>query len=395
MRILLPVMVVVVIANYVAHLIHEDGIYEVLMKLKGYPYLDHSKDDCYDVFLVRDIMSSPPVTVREKERAIHLVELLRKTSYNGFPVVDEHGRFKGLVRRKQIVALMECGIFEKVGPGQDALRKSIFQSTSSIRSSSGKNNQVLMHYAYHIKDDRYEYVVEVGEEADEDEEMVSSAPPQEVSEMDKRSLGSKWNKVRSALKIEMMVNENKRLLGGDIAMPAVDVSKIDSSNFMRDYDSDAGINGGGDDIDSDDEENEYLEDLSQVSYCKTAKNDSSLDHTNTKDSDLLPKSVMEAPKGFARVGRHRKNNVVVISWLNPDYKDDVLDLEAVMNRGTYIVPEHFPLSKAYSLFTLLGLRWIVVVGGIDSGTVVGILTRESFLESYLKLKTGVDPKTFQ
>jgi len=126
MRILLPVMVVVVIANYVAHLIHEDGIYEVLMKLKGYPYLDHSKDDCYDVFLVRDIMSSPPVTVREKERAIHLVELLRKTSYNGFPVVDEHGRFKGLVRRKQIVALMECGIFEKVSPGEDALRKSIF-----------------------------------------------------------------------------------------------------------------------------------------------------------------------------------------------------------------------------------------------------------------------------
>jgi CBS domain-containing protein len=389
MRILLPVMVVVVIANYVAHLIHKDGIYEVLMKLKGYPYLDHSKDDCYDVFLVRDIMSSPPVTVREKERALHLVQLLRKTSYNGFPVVDEHGRFKGLVRRKQIVALMECGIFEKVGPGEDSLRKSIFESTSSVRSNSGGNNQGLMHYAYHIKDDRYEYIVEVGEEVGEDEEMTPIAPPQEVSEMEKRSLGSKWNLVRSALKIKMVVNENKRLLGGDIAMPVVDVSKIDSSNFIRDDDSDAGIDGGGDDIDSDDE------DLSQISYYKTKKNDSSFDHTSMKDSLFLPKSVMEAPKGFARVGRDRKNNVVVISWLNPDYKDDVIDLEAVMNRGTYIVPEHFPLSKAYSLFTLLGLRWIVVVGGIDSGTVVGILTRESFLESYLKLKTGVDPRAFQ
>ena len=70
MRILLPVMIVVVIANYVAQLIHEDGVYEVLMKLKGYPYLEHSKDDCYDVFMVRDVMSSPPVTVCERERGL-------------------------------------------------------------------------------------------------------------------------------------------------------------------------------------------------------------------------------------------------------------------------------------------------------------------------------------
>ena len=59
------------------------------------------------------------------------------------------------------------------------------------------------------------------------------------------------------------------------------------------------------------------------------------------------------------------------------------------------VPEHFPLSKAYNLFTLLGLRWIVVVGGVDGGTVVGVLTRESFSESYLREKTGMDPRAFQ
>jgi hypothetical protein len=124
------------------------------------------------------------------------------------------------------------------------------------------------------------------------------------------------------------------------------------------------------------------------------ESDRSIDQS-MMDSIFLSKSVIEAPKGFARVGRDRKINRVVISWLNPDYKDDVVDLEAVMNRGTYIVPEHFPLSKAYSLFTLVGLRWIVVVGGIDGGTVVGLLTRESFLESYLKQKTGVDARIFQ
>lgn len=389
MRILLPVMIVVVISNYVAQLIYHDGIYEVLMKLKRYPYLDHSKDDCYDVFLVRDIMSSPPVTLREKERALYLVNLLRRTSFNGFPIVDEHGRFKGLVRRKQIVALMECGIFEKVSPGEESLSKSIFESVSSVRSNSGRNNQGLMHYAYHIKDDRYDHIIPEDTEVEEDEEM----PPQEAT-----YTRSKWNIIKSALKIKMVVNERKRRLAADICMPAVDISKLDKSNIIRDDLSDAGINAGGHDIDSDDEDDD--DDLSQITSHSRSNSELSFGTSRTmnEEDSIFSSSkspITEAPKGFARVARHRKNNVVVISWLNPEYSDDVLDLEAVMNRGTYSVPEHCPLSKAYSLFTLLGLRWIVVVGGKDGGTVVGMLTRESFLDSYLKLKTGMDTKIFQ
>ena len=175
-------------------------------------------------------------------------------------------------------------------------------------------------------------------------------------------------------------------------MPAVDVSKLDSSNFFKDDETDAGIDGDGEDINSDDEE-EVLEDIAKVSYYKTNSNESV--SQSTKDSILLSSSVEEAPEGFARVERDRKNNVVVISWLNPEYKDDVVDLEAVMNRGSYSVPEDFPLSKAYNLFTLLGLRWIVVVGGTDGGTVVGLLTRESFSDSNLKARTGVDAKAFR
>jgi len=110
-----------------------------------------------------------------------------------------------------------------------------------------------------------------------------------------------------------------------------------------------------------------------------------------QDNDLLITSSFHAVAGHkgcvARVGRCRKNNVVIIKWLNSNHKDDVVDLEAVMNRGTYTVPEEFPLSKAYNLFTLLGLRWIVVVGGIDGG-IVGMLTRESFLDSHVYERTG-------
>ena len=100
-------------------------------------------------------------------------------------------------------------------------------------------------------------------------------------------------------------------------------------------------------------------------------------------------------KGFARVGINPKTNVVVLSWLNSDNKNDVVDLAAVMNRGAFSVTENFPVSKAYTMFTLLGLRWIVVVGEPDGGTVVGVLTRESFMASNLKEKTGIDARAFE
>jgi len=381
-RILLPSMAVVVIANYVAHLIYEDGIYEVLIKLKGYPYLDHAKDDCYDVLTVRDVMSTPPQTVREKEKAQRLVDLLRETHHNGFPVVDEDGRFKGLVRRKQMVALIECGVFEEEGHLGDSQTNKLFESlgTSSYRNKSGKNDQGLMHYAFHIKDNRYDYVVEnVGE----DEEMAPSVSKQETPEKKQKGRGVNWAIVRSAVKMDMAMKQNKRRLGGDITMPAVNVATIDSSNFFREDTSDAGIDGGGDYIDSDTEESdEDAEDESKIS-------------SDTKRDDFVTNSIHEVPKGFARVGRDLTNNVVKITWLNKNCKDCLVDLEAVMNLGTYSVPEHFPLSKAYNLFTLLGLRWIVVVGGVDGGTVVGVLTRESFSESYLREKTGMDPRAFQ
>jgi len=287
-------------------------------------------------------------------------------------VINAHGHFKGLVRRKQIVALMECGIFEKVGPGDDAVEESIRTSASWVGSCSSKEGKGLMNFAYHIKDDRYNNVVE------------------EV-DVEERNTAAKW---KDAVKqVGMILKENKRRLGGDITMPMVDVSKLDTSNFLEHDDFDAGIDGGGDDVESDGENDQEVDDIARVSYYK-AKKSSSNDNDNT--TDIMLRSTEDRPmKGFARVGMNPKTNVVVLSWLNSDNKNDVVDLAAVMNRGAFSVTEDFPVSKAYTLFTLLGLRWIVVVGGPDGSTVVGLLTRESFIASNLKEKTEVDTRAFQ
>lgn len=79
-------------------------------------------------------MTTPPITVRQQERAQDLVKLLSRYGHNGFPVVDSKGRFKGLVRRKQIVALMECGVFEK-SDGSNVTHRRV-DSLDTVASSS-------------------------------------------------------------------------------------------------------------------------------------------------------------------------------------------------------------------------------------------------------------------
>jgi len=48
-----------------------------------------------------------------------------------------------------------------------------------------------------------------------------------------------------------------------------------------------------------------------------------------------------------------------------------------------------PVSKAYKLFTSMGLRHIVVLGGRSGEEVVGILSRANLLPEYIHERTGL------
>lgn len=77
-----------------------------------------------------------------------------------------------------------------------------------------------------------------------------------------------------------------------------------------------------------------------------------------------------------------------IAWLDSKYSEKSVNLAAVMNQGVYCVTEFCPISKARNLFTGLGLRHVVVMGGPSGGDVVGVLTRASFLDDFLRERTG-------
>jgi hypothetical protein len=104
------------------------------------------------------------------------------------------------------------------------------------------------------------------------------------------------------------------------------------------------------------------------------------------DASLHSATAAEVPTGFAKVGS-ASDGRVVIKWLNPSHRNKIVNLSAVTNRGAFCVPHYFPLSKAYMLFTKLGLRWIVVTGSNTGGKVVGIVTRKNLLPGHIQACT--------
>lgn len=124
----------------VASIFYEKGVFEAILELKNLPYLAHEENKRrYDGIEVGDILTDIPVeSVGPMETAQRLVELLETSAHHGFPVIDsETKRFLGLVRRDQIAALLECGVFDRT------LRNNVV-SSAWARPQAGVEKTPLM-----------------------------------------------------------------------------------------------------------------------------------------------------------------------------------------------------------------------------------------------------------
>ena len=80
----------------------------------------------------------PVESVGPMETADSLVKLLGTSIHHGFPVIDpDTKRFLGLVRRDQIAALLECGVFDRTQRGNTI-------SSAWARPQAGVENTPLM-----------------------------------------------------------------------------------------------------------------------------------------------------------------------------------------------------------------------------------------------------------
>lgn len=64
-------------------------------------------------------MSAPAITLGEVEKVKRIHEVLKHTNHNGFPTIDHHGRFRGLILRKTLTVLLELKSFShKMSPNE-------------------------------------------------------------------------------------------------------------------------------------------------------------------------------------------------------------------------------------------------------------------------------------
>ena len=415
MKVLIPVIFTAVIARSVAGYISDKGIFEMGIAIKKYPWLDHTENKHYDIIQVKDIMSTPVETIGPKERAGRLVDLLKDSSHNGFPVVDPSTQqFLGLVRRDQLVALLECGIFENddttsgiedpasYGGGYtDSIgRRSTTSSDQDYTPKAGSSihKSPLMHLAYHIKDDRYDHL---------NQSVRMNQQHAQHSKEPRVSSGGRSKSKRSRHRVVDSFDQN-------VWLDSV-LDRLDSTITASQHDAAADI-GAGDGQQNDSFVYVGEDSLPPLKKAVTATRivgpGNNLDHSGDVDNvpndaisitsstdSAIPASQNE-PR-FASVGTNDKGQVI-IEWMKPEHRIKWINVGAVMNLGTYTVTEFCPVSKAHYLFTALGLRHLIVLGHADDkdsfgnkstrsggGKVVGVITRINLLKEYIQEKTGI------
>jgi CBS domain-containing protein len=110
---ILPVILAIVISNWVAHHIHHAGAYEAdLERLGEVCFLPSEPPHKLIAITAGDIMAPDVICFNEIVSVAEVVKVLRETQHNGFPVIrhtesDGCGQLVGLILRHQILLLLE------------------------------------------------------------------------------------------------------------------------------------------------------------------------------------------------------------------------------------------------------------------------------------------------
>jgi CBS domain-containing protein len=232
--------------------------------------------------------------VNDIETAGTLETILRENPWNAFPVVNMTSKeYIGIIRRDQLVALLECEVF--LDPTTDWGRS----KTSQVREVMQTANLHETSQALIQDDDIYTHRTR---NVSADKKGHRKVP----------SLGNEHTWLKDNL---VRTKTGNVLIGSDEAMPEGTVPGFGET--VAEYD--------------------------------------------------------------------RLGNLIV--RLRDTDNQKLVDIGAAMNRGAYSVVQNTPLTKAYEIFTALGLRTLPVLG--KSGVVVGIVTRSNLLPEYMEDRTGL------
>ncbi|KAL0922287.1 hypothetical protein M5K25_006260 [Dendrobium thyrsiflorum] len=140
---LLPlVMVVALISKTVADCFNTN-IYDMLVKLKGFPLLQRHTDSYMGQLTVGDVVTGPLQMFNGVEKVGNIVHILKTTGHNGFPVIDkppfsESPVLYGLILRMHLVVLLKkrCFLSSQINTSEQ------FSADDFVKRSSGRRDSI-------------------------------------------------------------------------------------------------------------------------------------------------------------------------------------------------------------------------------------------------------------
>ncbi|XP_074281155.1 putative chloride channel-like protein CLC-g [Silene latifolia] len=139
---LLPlIMLVLLISKTVADCFN-CNIYDVMMKMKGFPYLEAQVEPYMRLLTVADVVTGPLRSFHGIEKVGNIVHVLRSSRHNGFPVFDEQEHSEqpvlfGLILRAHLIVLLKKKAFFFTPVRTDAEAFDQFSSVDFAKGGSG------------------------------------------------------------------------------------------------------------------------------------------------------------------------------------------------------------------------------------------------------------------
>ncbi|XP_068652717.1 chloride channel protein CLC-c-like [Aristolochia californica] len=156
------VMLVLLISKTVADCFNR-GVYDQIVKMKGLPYMEAHAEPYMRQLIVRDVVTGPVVHFSGVEKVANILQALRTTGHNGFPVVDEppfsdEPELCGLVLRSHLLVLLKGKLFSKdrACSEREILKK--FGTFDFAKAGSGKGPKLE---DLDIKEDEMEMYVDL------------------------------------------------------------------------------------------------------------------------------------------------------------------------------------------------------------------------------------------
>jgi len=133
-----PIMVVLMVAKWVGDFFNE-GLYDIHIQLAGVPLLSWEPPPLSATTYASEVMSYPVVTLSPIQKVGDIVEILKCTTHNGFPIVDfpvpstynsrTFGKLRGLILRSELIVMLQHKIFSELyGEWEGKLNMALFRA---------------------------------------------------------------------------------------------------------------------------------------------------------------------------------------------------------------------------------------------------------------------------